>query len=575
MLVSRMSNEQQLMLGLPPPPATGDTPLIPVRMINEWVYCPRLAYLEWVEGEWADSADTAEGRRAHARVDEGGGRLPAPEDLDEEMARARAVTMSSERLGIIAKMDVVEADGESATPVDFKKGKRPHVAAGAYEPERVQVCAQAMILEDNGYTVSQGALWYAGSREKVPIVLDSELRARTLEAISGLRAAAASSYRPPPLENSPKCPRCSLAGICLPDETNLFRKGHPPRPLNPSDNPALPLYVQTPGARLRKSGEQFIIEAEEEKVEVPMIDVSQVALFGPVSVTTPALHALMNAEVPVSWFSTGGWFLGHTVGTGNGNVAVREAQYRFAFDDRRCLAFSRDLVAAKVRNSRTLLRRNWRADRDTGDKAEALERLKRITQRVPYAESAQQLLGIEGEAAAIYFARFENMLASNAEEGVATFSFSTRNRRPPTDPVNAMLSLAYALLTRTFATTISATGLDPYMGLYHRPRHGRPALALDLMEPFRPIVADSCVIQAVNNGEVRPGDFVFNGPSCTLKPGGRKAFMAAFERRMEQETTHPVFGYRVSMRRLIDVQARLLARHLQGEIRVYPHYLPR
>ena len=570
-----MSNERQLTLGLPPPPATGDTPLIPVRMINEWVYCPRLAYLEWVEGEWADSADTAEGRRAHARVDEGGGRLPAPEDLDEEMARARAVTLSSERLGIIAKMDVVEADEESVTPVDFKKGKRPHVAAGAYEPERVQVCAQAMILEDNGYTVSQGALWYAGSREKVPVVLDSELRARTLEAISGLRAAATSGYRPPPLENSPKCPRCSLAGICLPDETNLFRKGHPPRPLNPSDNPALPLYVQTPGARLRKSGEQLIVETEEEKVEVPMIDVSQVALFGRVSVTTPALHALMSAEVPVSWFSTGGWFLGHTVGTGNGNVAVREAQYRVAFDGDRCLAFSRDLVAAKVRNSRTLLRRNWRADRDTGEKAEALERLRRIAQRASYAENAQQLLGIEGEAAAIYFARFESMLASNAEEGVATFSFSTRNRRPPTDPVNAMLSLAYALLTRTFATTIAATGLDPYMGLYHRPRHGRPALALDLMEPFRPIVADSCVIQVVNNGEVKPGDFVFNGPSCALKPGGRKAFMAAFERRMEQETTHPVFGYRVSMRRLIDVQARLLARHLQGEIRVYPHYLPR
>ena len=365
-----MSDHQQLPLGLPPPPATGDTPLIPVRMINEWVYCPRLAYLEWVEGEWADSGDTAEGTRTHARVDEGGGHLPAPDDLNEDMARAKSVTMSSERLGIIAKMDVVEADGESATPIDFKKGKRPHVPAGAYEPERVQVCAQAMILEDNGYQVEQGALWYAGSRERVPVVLDNELRARTLEAISGLRSASTSAHRPPPLENSPKCPRCSLAGICLPDETNLFRKGYPPRQLNPSDNPALPLYVQTPGARLRKSGEQLIVEVEEEKVAVPMIDVSQVALFGPVSVTTPALHALMRAEVPVSWFSTGGWFLGHTVGTGNGNVAVREAQYRFAFDEGRRLAFSRDLVAAKVRNSRTLLRRNWRADRDSGDKAE-------------------------------------------------------------------------------------------------------------------------------------------------------------------------------------------------------------
>ena len=307
--------------------------MIPARMVNEWVYCPRLAYLEWVEGEWAESGDTAEGRRTHGRVDKGGGRLPAPDELGEEMTRARAVTLASERLGVIAKMDVVEADEGIAMPVDFKKGKRPHVAAGAYEPERVQICTQAMILEDNGYKVEQGVLWYAGSRERMQVVIDEELRARTLEAIAGLRWAAASGRRPPPLENSPKCPRCSLAGICLPDETNLFRKGYPPRPLNPSDDPALPLYVQTPGARLRKSGERLVVETKEETVEVPLIDVSQVDLFGPVSVTTPALHALMNAEIPVSWFSTGGWFLGHTVGTGNGNVAVRQAQYQAAFDE--------------------------------------------------------------------------------------------------------------------------------------------------------------------------------------------------------------------------------------------------
>ena len=544
-------------------------------MVNEWVYCPRLAYLEWVEGEWAESGDTAEGRRAHVRVDEGGGRLPAPDELGEERARARSVTLSSERLGVIAKMDVVETEDGMAMPVDFKKGKRPHVAGGAYEPERVQLCVQAMILEDNGYKVEQAALWYVGSRERVGIVLDEELRARTLEAITGLRSSAASGRRPPPLEDSPKCPRCSLAGICLPDETNLFRKGSSPRPLNPSDDPALPLYVQTPGARLRKSGDRLMVETEGETVEVPLIDVSQVSVFGPVSVTTPALHALMRAEIPVSWFSTGGWFLGHTTGTGHGNVAVREAQYQAAFDKRRRLVFARDLVAAKVRNARTLLRRNWRVDGDSAEKTEILVRLKGVARRVPRAENDQQLLGLEGEAAAVYFGVFENMLATGAKEDLGGFSFEGRNRRPPTDPVNAALSLAYSLLTRLFTTAISATGLDPYMGLYHRPRHGRPALALDLMEPFRPIVADSCVVQAINNGEIKPGDFVFNGSACSFKPGGRKAFIASFERRMEQETTHPLFGYRVSMRRLIEVQARLLARHLQGEIVTYPHYLPR
>ena len=337
----------------------------------------------------------------------------------------------------------------------------------------------------------------------------------------------------------------------------------------------MPLYVQTPGARVRKDGERLIVETKTDTVRVPMISVSQVALFGPVSVTTPALHALMRAEIPVSWFSTGGWFLGHTFGTGNGNVAVREAQYRAAFSERRSLDFARSVVAAKVKNSRTMLRRNWRAERGLEGKEGALARLKELARRALHAKDAQHLLGLEGEAAAIYFGHFENMLATSTTDGIGAFSFSTRNRRPPTDPVNAMLSLAYALLVRLFSNTISSTGLDPYLGLYHRPRHNRPALALDLMEPFRSIVADSCVIQVVNNGEVRPNHFVFNGPACSLKPAGRKALIAAFERRVEQVTTHPLFGYRVSMRRLIEVQARLLARHFQGEIVEYPHYVPR
>ena len=363
-------------------------------------------------------------------------------------------------------------------PVDFKKGKRPHVATGAYEPERVQVCVQAMILEDNGYKVEQGALWYVASREKVRVDLDEDLRALTLDAIRGLRAAAETRQRPPPLENSPKCPRCSLAGICLPDETNLFKKGYPPRPLNPSDDPALPLYVQTPGARLRKEGERLVVETKRDTVKVPMISVSQVGIFGPVSVTTPALHALMRDEIPVSWFSTGGWFLGHTVGTGNGNVAVREAQYRAAFSERRSLGFARSVVAAKIKNSRTMLRRNWRSERGLEGKENAMARLKRLALRALHAKDVQRLLGFEGEAAAIYFGHFENMLATSATDGLRAFSFTTRNRRPPTDPVNAMLSLSYALLVRLFSNTISSTGLDPYLGLYHRPRHNRPALAL-------------------------------------------------------------------------------------------------
>src|SRR6266702_248876 len=344
---------RQLSFELAAPPATPETPLVPVRMVNEYVYCPRLAFLEWVDSEWADSGDTEEGRRAHVRVDAGGGKLPAPAEIDDKPDFAiRSVTLASEALGIIAKMDLVEGEDGTVTPVDTKKGKRPHVPEGAYEPERVQVCAQALILEDAGYKVTDGAIWYAGSRERVRIALDVDLRATTRTAISNLRLAAAAGRLPPPLVDSPKCTKCSLAGICLPDEVTFFRRGLPPRPLNPSADTALPLYVQEAGARITKSGETLVIEGEAGKTTVPIGEVSEVVVLGPVSVTTPALGALLREEIPVTWGSFGGWVLGHTVSTGHKNVSVRIDQFRAAFDERRCLALARNLVAAKIRNCR-------------------------------------------------------------------------------------------------------------------------------------------------------------------------------------------------------------------------------
>jgi CRISPR-associated endonuclease Cas1/CRISPR-associated protein Cas4 len=572
--VASPPTQTQLVLDLPAPPATAETPLLPVRMVNEYVYCPRLAFLEWVDGEWADSGDTEEGRRAHVRVDAGGGKMPAP---DETEARpdfvARSVMLSSAALGIIAKMDVIEGEGGAVTPVDTKKGKRPHVAEGAYEPERVQVCAQALILEEAGYRVEEGAIWYAGSRERVRIALDDDLRARTRAAISGLRLAAAAGRLPPPLVDSPKCTKCSLAGICLPDEVAFFRKGLPPRPLNPAADTALPLYVQEPGARVGKSGEVLVVETEAGKTEVALGDISELVLQGPISLTTPAIAALLREEIPITWASSGGWVLGHTVSTGHRNVSIRIDQYRAAFDGHRSFAFARGLVAAKIKNTRVFLRRNFKAGDEIARDA-ALDALARLADRAPHVATEAELLGVEGEAAARYFALFPTMLGETARD-FPEFAFDKRSRRPPADPVNAMLSYAYSLLTRTWHNALSAVGFDPYLGFYHKPRFGRPALALDLMEPFRPILADSTVIQVINNGEVKADGFVAAGPAVNLKPHARKAFIAAYERRLDQEVTHPMFGYRVSMRRLLEVQARLLARHLSGEIDPYPHYLVR
>ena len=552
----------------------GEPPLLPARMVNEYSYCPRLAYLEWIQGEWAENADTVEGRFRHRRVDRVSGNLPKPEDVGaDDTIHARSLTVSSTRLGVVARIDLLSEKDGCLVPVDYKKGKRPHVASGAYMPEKIQLCLQGLLLEEQGYTCKEGLLYFASSREKVRISFSPELRDATLEAVSGLRELAVSGNCPPPLEDSPKCFRCSLVEICLPDEINFLRKSNTkPRPLVVGHSLSLPLYIQHHKARVSKKGEVLEIVTEEDKppVKARMIDVSQLVLQGNIKLTTPSLHELMRRDIPVTWMSYGGWFLGHTVGTGHKNVELRTAQYRTSFDEDFCRRLSVNLVHAKLCNARTLLRRNWRgSEQERNEKMAVLQRLARRSRR---AESIQELLGIEGAGAAAYFASFGSLL----KPGLTTaFNFQGRNRRPPADPVNALLSYAYSLLVRTISVTLSAVGFDPYRGYYHQPRYGRPSLSLDLMEPFRPLLADSVVIMVINNKEVREKDFLHAGGGVALTPSGRKRFIAAYERRLLQEITHPVFGYRISYRRLLEVQARLLGRFIQGEMSTMPQIIPR
>ena len=291
-----MSEQRELPLTFPE--LSPEAPLIPVRMVNEYVYCPRLAYLEWVQGEFAHSADTVDGAIKHKRVDSPGGNLPEQPE-DDERIHARSVMLSSTKLGITAKLDLVEGEGNSVTPVDYKRGARPHVAAGAYDPERVQLCAQGLLLREHGFECESGVIYFAASRERVRVPFDEALIEKTLSAITGLRGVALAGHIPPPLEESPKCPRCSLVGICLPDELRfLVRPSVEPRPLFPALQEALPLYVQSPRAYVRKDGDVLVIEVEKEKVaEARLNEVSQVVLFGSAMLSTPALHECFRRQI--------------------------------------------------------------------------------------------------------------------------------------------------------------------------------------------------------------------------------------------------------------------------------------
>jgi len=405
---------------------------------------------------------------------------------------------------------------------------------------------------------------------------------------------------PDPLVDSKKCEGCSLVGICLPDEVNLLRGLAPsedtvePEPsdaldqfwpvandggvdggdheivlrrLQPARDDELPLYVQEQGAKITLSGEELIVRGKKGDARARLPNVSQVSIFGNVQITTQALRALLERGVSVSLLSTGGWFYGRATGVESKNVELRIAQHRAMAEPATCLSLARGIVASKIRNSRTLLRRNHAKPPEV-----TLFELEQLAKKSEDAEALPSLLGIEGTAARSYFGAFTGMLKG---VGAETFDLDGRNRRPPRDPVNALLSLAYSLLTKDFAHVIASAGLDPLLGFYHQPRFGRPALALDLMEEFRPIVADSVVISAINNGAVVASDFITHPTGVALRPAGRRAFILAYERRMDQLVTHPVFGYRVSYRRVLEVQARLLGRFLTGEIPSYPEFRTR
>ena len=543
---------------------------VPARMLNEFSYCPRLFHLEWVQGQFVGNADTAEGSWQHRAVDVERGRAPVADDADE-LREARSLLVGSDRLGLIARIDVLEGVDGAVRPLDVKKGRPPNNDERAYEPERVQLCANALILRDNGYRCTEGVLYFAETKERVPVIFDEALVVRTLELLLDLHEVARSDDIPAPLVDSPKCPRCSLVGICLPDEVNQLaaRLDRPPRRLVPSETAARPVYVtnqsvnvSTASGRLRMTNKADVVE------EVRLLDVSQLNIYGHVQVTTAALRACFDREIPVAWFSHGGWFSGIAHGLPGKNVDLRRRQVAIAATGG--LEVARACIAGKIRNSRTLLRRNGRGT-DTG----VLSSMHELVAKAQWAPTEGSLLGYEGTAARLYFSQFSRMIRSDVSMPGETFAFEHRNRRPPRDAVNCLLSYVYGLLVKDLTVATNAIGFDPYLGFYHRPRFGRPALSLDLAEEFRPIIGDTVVLTVINNGEVRPSDFTVRAAGVALTAGGRKAVISAYERRLAQEITHPVFGYTISYRRVMEVQARLLAAFLLGEVPNYTAFTTR
>ncbi len=539
-------------------------------MLTELVYCERLYHLMAVQGIMVHSGDTLEGTGQHARAQirrKGKDRLVQAEGAAPPWALPEQLHLVSESLGLVGRLDAVHAEDGKLVPVEAKHGRAPDpgrpqrwrghdLPPGAWDGDQVQVMGQILLLEANGYPTAHGELYYRESRTHARVPRTPSLEAAFREAVSRARTLQDAPL-PDPLMDSPKCLGCSLAPVCLPDETNLLkhRVGEPRRIL-----PARPdggvLYLSTPGLLLAKDGDAIVVKEKGQVIEkVPIKDVIQVAAFGQgIQITSQALHFLMDNQRSVAHLSRGGRLLGLTMPLATQNVELRRLQFvKFSLPSLR-LAIARDLVEAKIRNQRVLLRRNHPGK----PVQEALADLAKATQD---AASLDTLLGLEGSAARHYFEAFPGML-----EPAWQPLMKGRSRRPPRDAVNACLSFAYALLARDAAVVLSQVGLDPMFGAYHALKPGRPALALDLMEPFRPLIADSAVLRALNTGMLEPGDVLVTPGGAALTDAARPRLIEAYEQRMSELITHPAFGYRISYRRVLELEARLLTQWLEGGI---------
>lgn len=549
---------------------------IPLDAVHQFAYCPRRAYLMHHDGRWDDNEYTAEGRLVHRRVDEDEETITYPTASgDEPPTVSRSVSLGSATLGISAKLDLVELDGHHAVPVETKRGKVPENPERSWEPERIQLMVQGLLLREEGYQCERGILYFSGSRTRVDIPLNEMLEKRALELIAATKGTLAGTSIPQPFIDSPKCRGCSLAGICLPDETHVLQilggdtastKHDLPeevRRFYPARDDALPFYVQEQGAYIGKTSDSLTVtKGKSELGSVRLVDISQLVICGNISISAQALHLCAEAGIPVVHLSMGNWFYGITQGFVLKNAFDRAAQFAAATDPARCLALAKSFMIAKCQNQRTLLRRNTRDGED-----QSLDEMAKSIASIDAAPNLGTLLGIEGAVAARYFSNFGRMIKT--KEGIETFEWGSRNRRPPRDPLNSMLSFGYALLAKECTVALASVGLDPFWGFYHQPRHGRPSLALDLMEEFRPLIVDSAVLSAVNTGMVAMNDFETGSSGCLMTSSCRKSFIKAYESRLDQMFTHPVFDYRCSWRRVIFMQAQLLGRYLRGELATY------
>ncbi|EKR07980.1 CRISPR-associated protein Cas4 / CRISPR-associated protein Cas1 multi-domain protein [Leptospira kirschneri serovar Valbuzzi str. 200702274] len=533
--------------------------------IHSLLYCERLFYLEEVEGVLIADDRVFAGRTLHEEL----------EPNEESSGRIESFHYTSETLEISGKVDRIQKRDGDWIPYEHKRGRAKIGKDGpeAWESDQCQVAVYALLLEEaSGRTISEGKIRYHGSKDLVRIEINEELRSKALKAIDRAKELSGSTERPPIAENENLCKNCSLAPVCLPEETRIITEDeYEPVRLFPEKREKATIHVFGHDSRIKKSANVLLVEKASETGEksksekIPIQEIESVNIHGNCQISSQMIKFLASEEIPVHWFSGGGNYIGG-ININPSGVQRRIRQFKALTVDTNRLSLAKKLVFAKCESQLRYLLRSTRGNNEIRNKTEGyLETIRSGLKNIELADSASQLLGIEGSSARAYFSALPTLI-KNSDSSLVP---NGRSKRPPKDPFNAALSFLYSLLYKSVRQAIISVGLDPSFGFYHTPRSSAEPLVLDLMELFRVSVCDIPLVGSINRKSWIDEDFEISKNKVWLSESGRKKATQLYETRLDDTWKHPVVNYSLSYYRMIELETRLLEKEWNGEAGIF------
>lgn len=531
------------------------TPLIRVMALHALAYCERLFYLEEVEEiRIADEAVYA-GRRLH-------------EELQDDSEERFSLELQDEELGLKGKVDCVRYRDGMFMPYEHKRG-RPNNIDGtpcAWPADSLQVSAYALLVEKHtGRRIDEAKVRYHATNTTVAVPMDEAARERVFKAVQRARELRESVERPMVAQNERLCIKCSLAPICLPEEERLVADPEwEPVRLFPQDYETQTVYVTDHGAKMGRAGDTLVVtKTDGEKIVFPVTEVGQIVLQGYAQITTQAVHLCAYKGIGVHWMTGSGKYL-TSLSQGAAPVQRKIRQYEALRDPGLAFRLARRLAKARIESQlRFILRASRGRDRENTGLSNPINSMRASLRALEGAEGIDAVRGHEGMAGKGYFEALPALIIEGLDDRLY---FAGRNRRPPQDCFNALLSFGYALLYKDVMAAIVSVGLEPAFGFFHKPRSSAHPLALDLMELFRVPLWDIAVIGSINRRQWDADkDFAYAGRQVLLNESGRKKAIEVYENRKEQKWKHPVTKYSLTYARLMELEARLLEKEWTGQ----------